>query len=94
MSCYRFIAAAEVDHAVALSCALLGVSRSGFYTWEDGSARRRDRRAHADAVLTERIRSIHQESAGMYGAPQGAAHASTPSCAPSGCAARASGWSG
>lgn len=71
MNCFRFIAAVDGDHPVALSCAVLAVSRSGFYAW-----RRREQvgatsaRTRQDATLTERIVAIHRESAGTYGSPR------------------------
>ena len=64
MSAYRFIAAEKATHKVALMCELLGVSRSGFYAWE---RRVPCRRAREDERLTERIRSIHEETRGVYG---------------------------
>ena len=71
MNSYRFIAGVAADHPVALSCAILGVSRSGFYAW-----RQRDRvgtqsaRARGDAALSERICAIYGESHGTYGSPR------------------------
>lgn len=47
-------------------CKVLGVSTSGFYAWRK---RPPSRRALEDAVLTERIRSIHAASDGTYGSP-------------------------
>jgi putative transposase len=46
---------------------VLGVSRSGFYAWE---GRRPSRRACEDAELGQRIRGIHEQSRGTYGAPR------------------------
>jgi putative transposase len=48
-------------------CRVLGVSPSGYYAWLDRppSARARD-----DALLLERIRSIHERSRGTYGCPR------------------------
>ena len=48
-------------------CGVLDVSRSGYYAW-----RRRGQsvRARQDAELAERIRKIHEESRGTYGAPR------------------------
>ena len=52
MSCYRFIAAHAAQHPVALSCRVLGVSRSGYYAWRGrarvgpGAGRRGADRAH------------------------------------------------
>ena len=67
MTCYQFIAAHAAPHSVALSCRVLGVSRSGYYAW-----RRRppSPRAEADARLKERIRAIYQTSRGTYGSPR------------------------
>jgi putative transposase len=67
MSCYRFIAAQAAEHPVALSCRVLGVSRSGYYAWHGRAA---SARAHADAALTGRIRAIHQTSRETYGSPR------------------------
>ena len=59
MSCYRFIAAEAAQHPVALSCRVLGVSRSGFYAWRGRPA---SARARADAALTARIHRPPPES--------------------------------
>ena len=52
---------------MAALCRLLGVSRSGYYAW-----RRRppSARARADQGLSQRIREIHEQSRGTYGAPR------------------------
>lgn len=47
-------------------CRVLKVSRSGYYAWR---TRGPSQRAQQDKVLTEKIRSIHSESRGTYGAP-------------------------
>lgn len=67
MSRFRLIAAEKDTHSVARLCRVLGVSTSGYYAW-----RRRvpSARRQADLALTERIRTIHQESRGTYGAPR------------------------
>lgn len=67
MSRFRFIAAEKGQHPVALLCRVLRVSRSGFYAWLE---REPSARARADAALAERIREVHQESRGTYGAPR------------------------
>lgn len=46
-------------------CRVLGVSRAGFYAWERRAPSDRDL---ADAWLTEKIRRVHAESKGTYGA--------------------------
>jgi len=62
---------------VALSCRLLGVSRSGYYAWRgpagpDGRWRGRapSPRARGDGALTSEIRRIHADSRGTYGSPR------------------------
>jgi len=48
-------------------CRVLGVSRSGYYAWRKRPPSKRDRK---DAMLTERIRQIHDRSRGTYGSPR------------------------
>ena len=67
MSAFRLIAAEKAHHPVGLLCELLGVSRSGFYAWQ---IRPPSDRALADAWLLERIREIHRDNRGVYGAPR------------------------
>jgi putative transposase len=67
MRCYQFIRAHVAQHPVALSCRVLGVSRSGYYAWR---GRFSSARARADARLSERIAAIHQTSRGTYGSPR------------------------
>jgi putative transposase len=66
---YRMIAAEKAEHHVpiAVSCRLLGVSRSGFHDW---ATRAPSDRALADAWLTEKIRQIHDDNRKVYGAPR------------------------
>ena len=54
-------------HSVTAMCRVLGVSRSGFYAWcRRGSSERR----LANQGLMRRIRTIHADSRGTYGAPR------------------------
>jgi len=46
-------------------CRVLGVSRSGYYAWRSRPPSKRSRK---DAMLTTRIREIHDRSRGTYGA--------------------------
>ncbi len=55
------------EHATGLLCALLGVSRSGYYRWR---ARKPGVRAHADEALAAQIAAAHRHSRGNYGAPR------------------------
>lgn len=50
---------------VARMCAVLGVSRSGYYEWRD---RPESRRAASDRQLLQTIRALHVESREAYGA--------------------------
>ena len=61
------ISAERARFPVSLQCELLGVSRSGFYEW---LTRPPSDRALEDAWLIERIKEIHAEARGVYGAPR------------------------
>ncbi|MGX1508822.1 IS3 family transposase [Streptomyces collinus] len=59
-------------YGVKRLCSVLGVSRSSFYCWRWTAVDRAARQV-ADAKLAARIRAVHQESDGTYGAPRIAA---------------------
>jgi hypothetical protein len=67
VSCYRLIEAEKATHSVPMLCRLLGVSRSGYYAWR---IRPPSERARFDAVLSEKIETIHRNSRATYGAPR------------------------
>lgn len=46
---------------------MLGVSRSGFYAWQDRSVSEREK---ADAKLAVEIAAVHKQSRGTYGSPR------------------------
>ena len=48
-------------------CRVLDISTSGYYAWRN---RKPSKRAREDAMLTEKIREIHDWSRGTYGAPR------------------------
>jgi putative transposase len=49
-------------------CGAFGVARSGYYKWlRQGCA---SQRSTADAVLTQQIRAVFEQSAGTYGSPR------------------------
>ncbi len=48
-------------------CRVVGVSPSGYYAWRKRGPSRREQ---ADRHLAQRIRQIHRESRGTYGAPR------------------------
>jgi putative transposase len=67
VSCFQFVAAEKACYPIALMCDVLGVSRTGFHAWQ---VRPPSDRELADAFLTEKIRAIHADSDGTYGAPR------------------------
>ena len=62
-----FVEQEKANHAVALMCRLFEVSKSGYYAWRN---RPPSARSVADAELLVRIKTIHEESRGNYGAPR------------------------
>jgi transposase InsO family protein len=48
-------------------CRMLGVSRSGYYTWQGRPA---SQRVQEDEALSEQIRTIYQENRACYGSPR------------------------
>jgi putative transposase len=64
---FRLVAAEKAHHPVSRLTRALGVSRAGFYAWQN---RRPSARARSDAELAELIRRIHAETDGIYGAPR------------------------
>jgi len=67
VSAFRLIEAEKASHSVPLLCRVLGVSRSGYYAWKH---RPRSERTRFDAVLLEKIETIHRNSRATYGAPR------------------------
>jgi putative transposase len=67
VSVFRLIEAERATHSVPMLCRLLGVSRSGYYTWRN---RPPSERSRFDAVLSEKIEMIHRNSRATYGAPR------------------------
>jgi putative transposase len=64
---FSFIAAEKANYPVAVMCRVFGVSRTGFHNWE---RRAPSDRALQDAWLTDKIKQIHEDSGGVYGAPR------------------------
>ncbi len=54
-------------HTTAMMCLILKVSECGYYAWRKRPV---SKRAMADALVTKRIRAIHEMSDGTYGAPR------------------------
>ena len=67
MSVFPFIEAEKAGSGnVKRACELLKVSRAAYYAARRGPSQR----DHADAVLTVRVKALHAESKGRYGAPR------------------------
>lgn len=62
---YAFIKTQATAHRVTRLCAVLGVSRSGYYDWRD---RPESRRSVDDRRLLAEIRAVHRHSRQAYGA--------------------------
>lgn len=69
MSRFTFISAHQGDYPVKRLCQILGVNRSSYYKW-CAAAPARAAREQADAALAARIKTVHTESDGAYGAPR------------------------
>ncbi len=67
MSAFKLIEAEKANHSIPRLCRMLGVSRSGYYAWK---SRPPSERARFDAVLSEKIETIHTNSRATYGAPR------------------------
>jgi transposase InsO family protein len=66
---FQCVADLQRRYGVKRMCSILGVARSSFSYWCRTAANRAARQA-ADARLAARIRAVHQESDGTYGAPR------------------------
>jgi putative transposase len=64
VSAYRIISAERASFPVSVMCEVLGVSKSGFHSWERWAP---SDRALSDAWLTSRIKEIHENARGVYG---------------------------
>jgi transposase InsO family protein len=64
---FAFISAEKASIPVSVLCKILGVSRSGFYAWEE---RGPSASSVADEQLAVRIAAIHKASGGRYGSPK------------------------
>jgi putative transposase len=64
---FALIDAAKAEFPVHRLCRVLGVSESGYFTWKDRPASRRQRR---DMVLLAHVRSAFTLSNGTYGSPR------------------------
>lgn len=64
---YQLIESEKARWSVSRMCRLLGVSRSGYYSWR---SRVPSRRCRQDETLKRRISEAHRASRGTYGSPR------------------------
>lgn len=65
----QFVEDHQRRHGVKRLCDILGLARSSFYYWRRTAVTRAARQT-VEAGLAARIRKIHQDSDGTYGAPR------------------------
>ena len=66
---YELVETEKANYPTTVLCRSLGISTSSFYDWRHRKVSPSPR-ACSDAALTERIRNIHTQSRGTYGAPR------------------------
>jgi putative transposase len=66
---YELVATEKANYPTTALCRTLGISTSSFYDWRHRKVHP-SLRSRSDAALTERIRNIHTQSRGTYGAPR------------------------
>jgi putative transposase len=64
---FQLVHAERALFPIALSCRILGVSRSGYYRWARSSP---SSQARADVRLAAEVQDIHREHRGRYGSPR------------------------
>ncbi|GGZ97356.1 transposase [Streptomyces subrutilus] len=69
MTRYQFVDDHQRRHGVKRLCDILGLPRSSFSYWRSTAAARAARQT-IEAGLAARIRKVHQDSDGIYGAPR------------------------
>ena len=65
MTCFGFVEAERAQFPVSLLCRVVGVTRQGYYAWK---RRGPSDRELADIDLAVRIRRVHEQTEGIYGA--------------------------
>ena len=69
MNRFQFVADHQSAFGVKRLCQVIGVARSSFYHWLKTTPDRQARQA-AEEEMAARIRAVHADSAGTYGAPR------------------------
>lgn len=58
------------EFALEIMCQVLSVSRSGYYAWVARQGREPGQREKRRMELLEKIRTVHEQSEGIYGSPR------------------------
>lgn len=64
---FMLVEAEKANYPVSVLCEVLGVSRSGFYAWQQ---RPPSTRAKSDAQLAAQVAATHEKSGKRYGSPR------------------------
>lgn len=67
---YQFIDSQKAQYPIWLLCQIVAVPPSSYYDWHATGRDRHLARTEANASMTERIRAVHADSDGTYGAPR------------------------
>lgn len=67
---YQFIDSQKAQYPIWLLCQIVTVPPSSYYDWHATGRDRHAARTEADRAMTERIRAVHADSDGTYGAPR------------------------
>ena len=70
MTKYQFIDSQKAQYPIWLLCQTVTVPPSSYYDWHATGRDRHRARTQADRAMTERIRAVHADSDGTYGAPR------------------------
>ena len=64
---FQFVAKYHGKYPVRSACALLGISRSGYYAWRN---RKPSQREHCNQILINHIHQVYKQSRKIYGSPR------------------------
>ena len=65
---YAFIEEYRYEHRISTMCRVLGVSRSGYYSWW-----RQEETLGSEMAMVAQIKEVYEQSRGLYGSPRIAA---------------------
>lgn len=62
---YEFIDEYRYEHRISTMCRVLGVSRSGYYSWW-----RQEETLGSEMVMVAQIKEVYEQNRGLYGSPR------------------------